>query len=46
MTTCIAVRCPHCGSWSGHTLLDLALRMLCAITGGYLIVDDTVVEKS
>ena len=33
------------GSWSGQTLLDLALRMLFAVAGGYLIVDDTVVEK-
>lgn len=33
------------GPWSGQTLLDLALRMLFAVAGGYLIVDDTVVEK-
>jgi putative transposase len=33
------------GSWSGHTLLDRALRILFMVTGGYLIVDDTVVEK-
>ena len=33
------------GSWSGHTLLDLALRTLFAVAGGYLIIDDTVVEK-
>jgi hypothetical protein len=33
------------GPWSGQTLLDLALRTLFAVTGGYLIVDDTVVEK-
>jgi putative transposase len=33
------------GSWSGHTLLDRALRLLFLVTGGYLIVDDTVVEK-
>ena len=33
------------GSWSGHTLLDLALRTLFAVAGGYLIVDDTVVDK-
>jgi hypothetical protein len=33
------------GSWYGQTLLHLALRALFAVTGGYLIVDDTVVEK-
>ncbi len=33
------------GPWSGHTLLDLALRLLFTVTGGYLIVDDTVVAK-
>jgi Transposase DDE domain len=33
------------GTWSGHTLLDLALRLLFTVTGGYLILDDTVVEK-
>ena len=33
------------GTWSGHTLLNLALRALFTVTGGYLIVDDTVVEK-
>jgi hypothetical protein len=33
------------GTWSGHTLLDLALRALCSVAGGYLIVDDTVVAK-
>lgn len=33
------------GSWSGHTLLDLALRTLFAVAGGYLIIDDTVVDK-
>jgi putative transposase len=33
------------GTWSGHTLLDLALRALFTVVGGYLIVDDTVVEK-
>jgi hypothetical protein len=31
------------GSWSGHILLDLALRALCTVAGGYLLVDDTVV---
>jgi hypothetical protein len=34
------------GTWSGHTLLDLALRALFSIADGYLIVDDTVVDKS
>jgi hypothetical protein len=34
------------GTWSGHTLLDLALRALFTVAGGYLIVDDTVVDKS
>jgi len=33
------------GRWSGHILLDYALRALFAVGGGYLIVDDTVVEK-
>ena len=33
------------GTWSGHTLLDLALRTLLSGVGGYLIVDDTVVAK-
>jgi putative transposase len=33
------------GHWSGHTLLDLALRALFAVVGGHLILDDTVVEK-
>src|SRR5262252_7209417 len=33
------------GTWSGHILLDLALRTLFTIAGGYLIVDDTVVAK-
>lgn len=33
------------GGWSGQTLLDLALRVLFTVVGGYLIVDDTVVEK-
>jgi hypothetical protein len=30
---------------SGQTLLDWALRILFLVVGGYLIVDDTVVEK-
>src|SRR5262249_48186000 len=33
------------GTWSGHILLDLALRALFTVTGGYLSVDDTVVAK-
>lgn len=33
------------GPWSGHTLLDLALRALFPVLGGDLIVDDTGVEK-
>lgn len=33
------------GSWSGQTLLDLALRTLFTVTGGYLILDDTVIDK-
>jgi putative transposase len=33
------------GTWSGHTLFDLALRTLFSVAGGYLILDDTVVEK-
>src|SRR5262245_11990009 len=33
------------GTWSGHILLNLALRALFAVAGGYLIVDATVVEK-
>jgi cephalosporin hydroxylase len=34
------------GTWSGHPLLELALRALFTVAGGYLIVDDTVVDKS
>ena len=33
------------GTWSGHILLNLALRALCTVAGGYLLVEDTVVEK-
>jgi hypothetical protein len=33
------------GDWSGQTLLDVVLRVLFKVVGGYLIVDDTVVEK-
>jgi len=32
-------------TWSGHTLLDLAWRALCAVAGGSLIVADTVVAQ-
>src|SRR5215470_5351174 len=40
------VTCMLQGTWSGYTLLDLALRLLFTVVGGYLIVDDTVVAKS
>lgn len=33
------------GTWSGQTLLDLALRALFTVAGGYLLLDDTVVAK-
>jgi putative transposase len=33
------------GAWSGHILLNLALRALFTVVGGYLLVEDTVVEK-
>ena len=33
------------GTWAGPTRLDLALRLLFTVTGGSLIVDDTVVAK-
>jgi hypothetical protein len=33
------------GRWSGQTLLDMALRTLFAVAGGYRILDDTVVAK-
>jgi Transposase DDE domain len=33
------------GTWSGHTLLNLALRLLFTVAGGYLILDDTGGEK-
>ena len=33
------------GTWSGHTRLHLALRLLFTVAGGYLILDDTVIEK-
>ena len=57
MTTCAAIadafdsashdRLPRMlqGPWSGHRRLDLALRALCSVAGGYLIVDDTGVAK-
>jgi hypothetical protein len=32
-------------AWSGPPLLDLALRTLFSVAGGYLIVDDTVVAR-
>lgn len=33
------------GTWSGHILLNLALRALFTVVGGYRVVDDTVVDK-
>ena len=33
------------GRWSGHILLDVALRTLFTVAGGSLILDDTVVAK-
>ena len=33
------------GHWSGHTLLPLTLRTLFTVAGGYLLLDDPVVEK-
>ena len=33
------------GDWSGHTLRPLALRTVFRVAGGYLILDDTGVEK-
>jgi putative transposase len=33
------------GDWSGHTLLDLAVRTLVVWEQGYLIIDDTVIPK-
>jgi hypothetical protein len=32
-------------AWSGHTLLDLAVRTLVVCTRGYLMIDDTVIPK-
>ena len=52
MTTCSAIagvfdsvshdRLPRMlpGTWAGHRLLDLSLRALFTVAGGYLIVDD------
>jgi len=57
MTTCSAIadafdsvshdRLPRRlqGTWAGHIRLDLALRLLCTVAGGYLIVADPVVAK-
>lgn len=33
------------GNWSGQTLLEVAFRLLFTMVGGYLIIDDTVIEK-
>jgi hypothetical protein len=33
------------GRWSGHILLDVALRPLFTVAGGALILDDTVGAK-
>jgi hypothetical protein len=33
------------GDWSGHTRLDVALRVLFRVAGDDLILDNTVVEK-
>jgi Transposase DDE domain len=33
------------GAWSGHTLLDVACRMLFIWERGFLILDDTVIPK-
>jgi hypothetical protein len=33
------------GDWSGQTLLPLALGALLTVARGYLMIDDTVVEK-
>jgi hypothetical protein len=33
------------GAWSGHRRLNLALRVLCSVVGGSLLVEDPVVEK-
>ncbi len=33
------------GSWSGQKLLEIAFRLLFTMVGGYLIIDDTVIDK-
>ncbi|HEY7491309.1 MAG TPA: hypothetical protein VIH59_09410 [Candidatus Tectomicrobia bacterium] len=33
------------GAWAGQILRNLALRALCTVAGGSLLVEDTVVEK-
>ena len=33
------------GDWSGHELVETTLKALFMPVGGYLIIDDTVVEK-
>jgi hypothetical protein len=33
------------GAWSGHILLNLALRALFSVAGGYLLVDDPGIAK-
>jgi hypothetical protein len=33
------------GNWSGHTLLDRAIRTLFIWDQGYLMIDDTVLAK-
>jgi len=33
------------GNWSGQKLLEIALRLLFTVVGGYLIIDDTVIDK-
>jgi hypothetical protein len=33
------------GRWSGQTLLDVALRALCTVMGGELLIDATIGEK-
>ena len=33
------------GDWSGQTLFDWSFRILFSILGGYLMLDDTLVEK-
>lgn len=33
------------GNWPGQTLLEIAFRLLFTLVGGYLIIDDTIIEK-